>query len=47
MYQTVKKKRKKVIANNPDSEYKLLKENNKKDRLIDFLEDELYGTESR
>ena len=46
IYNTAGKKRKKVLANNPDSEFKLLKENHKKDRLIGFLESELYGTKS-
>jgi len=41
IYQTVEKKRKKAIANNPDTEYKLLKENHKKDKLIELLEEEL------
>lgn len=43
IFKTAEKKKKKVIANNPNSEYKLLKENHKKDKLIDFLESELYG----
>jgi len=41
IFQTVEKKRVKEIANNPDTEYKLLKENHKKDKLIEFLELEL------
>ncbi|MFX0087780.1 MAG: hypothetical protein ACFFAU_19165 [Candidatus Hodarchaeota archaeon] len=43
VYRTTRKKRKKVIAHNPDAEYKLLKENHKKDRLIELLEKKLYG----
>ncbi|MFX0088170.1 MAG: hypothetical protein ACFFAU_21125 [Candidatus Hodarchaeota archaeon] len=43
VYRTTRKKRKKVIASNPDAEYKLLKENHKKDQLINLLEKKLYG----
>jgi len=43
VYRTVKKKKKKVIANNPNAEFKLLKENHKKDQLIEVLENELIG----
>ena len=41
IYQNVQKKRTKALANNPDAEYKLLKENHKKDKLIQFLENSL------
>ena len=41
IYRTSEKKRAKVLAQNPDTEYKLLKENHKKDKLIDLLEREL------
>lgn len=35
--------KRKVLANNPSAELKLLKENHKKDKLIELLETELYG----
>lgn len=47
IFNTAKKKKKKVIANNPDAEFKLLKENHKKDQLIKFLEDRLYDRTTR
>ena len=41
IYQTARGKRTKALADNPDAEYKLLKENHKKDQLIQFLENSL------
>lgn len=47
IYRTVKKKKQKVLASNPDAEFKLLKENHKKDVLIESLENELFGRSER
>ena len=41
IFQTVEKKRVKALSHDPLSEFKLLKENHKKDKLIQFLEEEL------
>lgn len=47
VYRNVKKKREKVLANNPDEEFGLLKENHEKDLLIEMLENELFGRQQR
>lgn len=43
VYRNTKKKKVKVVANDPDKEFSLLKENHKKDVLIESLENELLG----
>ena len=40
---TAQKKKEKIEADNPNAEYKLVKEHHKKDQLIQLLEEELYG----
>lgn len=47
VYRTVTKKKRKVLASNPGAEFSLLKENHKKDVLIESLENELLGRSER